>query len=111
MKPPITDSGWFWAALFSGMALVATGLIAGKFEIRQRQVEGRFLGRQRAHAERERRSAGLNPIDLADSARPPDEVASRPIVPLWTLAAADAAAAAVSAAMLARERRWLPVSR
>jgi hypothetical protein len=104
MKPPITDSGWFWGALFSGMALVATGLIAGKFEVRQRQVEGRFHGRQLAHEERQRRAAGLSPVDLADSARERDAVAPRRIVPLWTLTAASAAATVASLAMLARER-------
>ena len=41
----ITDSPWFWALAFSLMALVGIGLIAQKFDVRQRQVEGRFLGR------------------------------------------------------------------
>ena len=50
------------------MALAGIGLIAGKFDIRQRQVEGRFLGRQRAAEERARRSAGLPPVDLAATA-------------------------------------------
>ena len=107
LKPrlPLTDSGWCWGAVFSVMALAGIGLIAGKFDVRQRQVEGRFLGRQRAHEERERRAAGQEPIDLADSASEREQVAPGRIVPLWTLAAAAAAAAAASLAMLARERR------
>jgi hypothetical protein len=64
-RPRITDSGWFWATVFSAMSLAGIGLIAGKFEVRQRQVEGRFLGRQKAAEERVRRSAGLPPVDLA----------------------------------------------
>jgi hypothetical protein len=104
-RPPITDSGWLWAALFSLTALVGSGAIAGKFDVRQRQVEGRFLGRQQAAVERDRRAAGLPPVDLAESARDREAVAPRRIVPLWTLTAAAAAAAAVSIAMLVRERR------
>jgi hypothetical protein len=87
------------------MALAGIGLISGKFDVRQRQIEGRYLGRQQAQAERERRAAGLPPVDLAEAARQPDEVAPMRIVPLWTLAVAAAAAAAGSLAMLARERR------
>ena len=44
----VVDSPWFWATAFSLMALVGIGLIAPKFDARQRQVEGRFLGRQQA---------------------------------------------------------------
>jgi hypothetical protein len=103
--PPLTDSGWFWATTFALMALSGIGLIGGKFDVRQRQIEGRFLGRQQAHAERERRSAGLSPVDLAAAARAPDDAPRARIVPLWTLATAAAAAAAGSLFMLARERR------
>jgi hypothetical protein len=112
MEPTrLTDSPWFWALLFSLMALVGLGLIAPKFDVRQRQVEGRFLGRQEAAIERQRRAAGLPPVDLADEARDREVVAPRRIVPLWTLGAAAAAAAAGSAIMLARERRAAPGSR
>jgi hypothetical protein len=99
----ITDSGWFWATVFSGMSLAGIGLIAGKFEVRQRQVEGRFLGRQKAAEERARRSAGLPPVDLAAEAEDQAVAAPGRIVPLWTLATAAAAATALSAAMLARD--------
>jgi uncharacterized protein involved in exopolysaccharide biosynthesis len=101
----LTDSPWFWGLVFSLMALVGIGLIAPKFDKRQRQVEGRFLGRQQAAIERQRRAAGLPPIDLADEARERDEAAPRRIVPLWTLAVAAGSAAAGSALMLRREIR------
>jgi hypothetical protein len=105
--PPrgLSDSPWFWGLLFAVMALAGTGLIAPKFDVRQRQVEGRFLGRQAAAIERERRSAGLDPVDLADEARDREEAQPGRIVPLWTLATAAALAAVVSAVMLWRERR------
>lgn len=103
--PPLTDSGWFWAFLFSLMALVGIALIAPKWDWRQRQLEGRYLGREQAGAERQRRAEGLAPVDLADTAADRDTVAPDRIVPAWTLATLAAAAAAGSAAMLWRERR------
>ena len=105
----VTDSPWFWALVFSLMSLVALVAIAPKFDVRQRQVEGRFLGREQSARERERRTAGLEPVDLAEAARPPEEVARPRIVPLWTLATAAAAGTAVSGWLLYRERsRRLP---
>ncbi|MDA1039942.1 MAG: hypothetical protein O3A37_06620 [Planctomycetota bacterium] len=101
----LTDSPWFWGLMFSLMALVAIGLIAPKFDKRQRQVEGRFLGRQQSAIERERRAAGLPPVDLAEAAQDRELVAPRRIVPLWTLAVAAGAAATGAAVMLRREIR------
>jgi hypothetical protein len=100
----VADSPWFWGLVFSLMSLAGIGLIAPKFDVRQRQVEGRFLGRERAAIERSRRAAGLPPVDLADEAMDRDDAPPRRIVPLWTLAAIAAAAAAGSAVMLLRER-------
>jgi len=101
----VVDSGWFWAMLFSLMALVGIGLIAPKFDARQRQVEGRFLGRQQAAIERSRRSAGLPPIDLAEESRDREIAQPARIVPLWTLATAAGLAAIGSGIMLRREWR------
>ena len=103
--PPLTDSGWFWALLFSLMALVALALIGPKWDWRQRQLEGRYLGRQQAALERQRRAEGLEPVDLADTAADREAVAPERIVPAWTLTMAAALAAVGSAAMLWRERR------
>lgn len=99
------DSPWFWACLFASMALVGLLLIAPKAEVRLRQIEGRFLGRQRAAIERSRRAAGLDPVDLADAAVDREVAAPRRIVALWPLATLAAAAAAASAVGLAREAR------
>lgn len=100
----ITDSPWFWALLFSLMSLVGIGLIGPKFDVRQRQIEGRFLGRERLAVERSRRASGLPPIDLAEEARDRDVAQPRRIVPLWTLATAAGLAAIGSGIMLRRER-------
>jgi hypothetical protein len=104
-RPPLTDSGWFWALLFSLMGLVGIALIAPKWDWRQRQLESRYLGREEAALERQRRAAGLEPVDLADSATPREQAAPRRIVPAWTLVALAAAATAGSAVMLWRERQ------
>jgi hypothetical protein len=104
-RTPLTDSGWFWATLFSLMGLVGIALIAPKWDWRQRQLESRYLGREEAALERQRRAAGLEPVDLADSATPREEAAPGRIVPAWTLVALAAAATGGSAVMLWRERR------
>ena len=101
----LTDSPWFWGLAFSLMALVGIGLIARKFDARQRQVEGRFLGRQQAAIERSRRAAGLPPVDLAEEAHDREIAQPRRIVPLWTLATAAGLAAIGSGIMLHREWR------
>jgi hypothetical protein len=91
--------------MFSLMALTGLGAIREKFDVRQRQVEGRYLGRQQAATERQRRAAGLPAIDLAESARERSEVAPARIVPLWTLVTLATAATIGSFVMLTRERR------
>lgn len=102
---PLTDSVWFWTAMFSLMALVGAAAISRKFDARQGQIEGRFHGRERAAAERERRGAGLPEIDLADTAREAGDGSQGRIVPLWTLMALAAGGAVWSFVMLAKERR------
>jgi hypothetical protein len=87
------------------MALVAVGVIGPKWDWRQRQLEGRYLGREQAAVERQRRTSGLDPVDLAETAVEREAVAPGRIVPAWTLASLAAAAAAASAFMLWRERR------
>ena len=91
--------------MFSVMALVAVGVIGPKWDWRQRQLEGRYLGREQAAVERQRRTSGLDPVDLAETAVEREAIAPGRIVPAWTLAGLAAAAAAASAFMLWRERR------
>lgn len=99
----ITDSPWFWGLLFATTAFIGSGLIAGKFDRRQRQIEGRFLGRQEAARERSRRAAGLPPVDLAAEALEREVVAPDRIVPLWTLTTSAALAALGCGGMLTRD--------
>lgn len=107
----LADSPWFWSLLFATMALVGIGLIGPKYARRQAQIEGRFLGRERAAVERQRRAAGLEPVDLADTATDAPAAPSERIVPTWTLVTVAGLAAAGSAVMLVRERRRGRLSR
>ena len=104
------DSPWFWTLAFSTMALVGSAAIAPKFDRRQGRLEGRYVGREQAAAERARRAAGWPPIDVTEQAREPDAHPRR-IVPLWPLALATGLVAAGSAVMLAREALRGRVSR
>jgi hypothetical protein len=106
-RPPLTDSGWFWALLFAVMSIVGIGLIAPKWDWRQRQLESRYIGREQAAIERYRRSEGLAPVDLAETAADRESVVPERIVPAWTLPTLASAAALFSAVMLWRERQEL----
>ena len=101
----LIDSPWLWGLMFSLMALVGLGLIRPKFDVRQSQIEGRFLGRRQSTVERWRRQSGLEKIDLADSAVDPSTVKPKRIVPLWTLASAATVSVCGCGYMLYREWR------
>ena len=94
----LIDSPWLWGLMFSFMALVGLGLIRPKFDVRQSQIEGRFIGRRQSTVERWRRQSGLEEIDLADSAVDPSTVK-----PLWTLASAATVSICGCGYMLYRE--------
>jgi hypothetical protein len=46
--PELTDSPWFWATIFSSMAVAGAIAIAPKYNVRQRQIEIRQTARQRS---------------------------------------------------------------
>jgi hypothetical protein len=102
-QPPLTDSPWFWFALFSGVGLVALVATGGKFGDRQAQVERKG----QAH------EAVVEGIDVLEEASgklsvesPPDY--SRPghiHIHLGPLVTVIGAVCAGSLVILARERR------
>ena len=100
-----SDSPWFWGLLFSLMGLVALALIAPKYDRRQGQIEGRYLGRGELAAERARRAVGLEPTSLAEDAVAMREPPRSRLIPLWPLAIAASAAASACGWMLQREVR------
>jgi hypothetical protein len=101
----MTDSGWFWGLLFSLMGLVALAIIAPKYDRRQGQIEGRYLGRGQLAAERMRRAAGERPTSLADDAVAMPGAPRSRLIPLWPIAVTAGLVAAGSGWMLAREYR------
>lgn len=105
---PVTDSPWFWGLLFSLMGLVALAIIAPKYDRRQGQIEGRYLGRGQLATERSRRAAGLDPSSLADDAVAMAEAPRSRLIPLWPIAAAAATSAAACGWMLLREMKRTP---
>jgi hypothetical protein len=108
----LTDSPWFWGLLFSLMGLVALVIIAPKYDRRQGQIEGRYLGRGQLAVERARRAAGLEATSLAEDAVAMEEAPRSRLIPLWPIAIAAAGAAAASGWMLQHEiRGQSPASR
>lgn len=101
----LNDSPWFWGLLFSVMSLVALALIAPKYERRQGQIEGRYLGRGQLAAERARRAAGLEATSLSEDAVEMAEAPRSRLIPLWPIAVAATAAASACGWMLQREVR------
>lgn len=106
----LTDSPWFWGLLFSLMGLVALAIIAPKYDRRQGQIEGRYLGRGQLAVERARREAGLEPSSLAEDAVSMTEAPRSRLIPLWPIAIAAAGAGAACGWMLQREVRSRPAS-
>jgi hypothetical protein len=119
--PIMTDSPWFWVAMFAWMALLALVAVGPKYSFRQQVVERKFLARQ----EIARRRSGADTtatqlqaelltaeanvgsgeqfdIDAADNGQGGQ---SGLIVPLWGLALLVSSVLAVAVVMLLRDRR------
>jgi hypothetical protein len=108
-RPGITDSPWFWLFAFSAMGLIGLMAISSKYDDRQKRLEARYEGRQRARvaAEQQYSADDSTPaIDAADATSNDqyDYQAHRK-VPLHFLGAALAAIAAVLGYVLLRFER------
>lgn len=98
------------------MALVGLFVIGPKFDRRQRQIENRFLGRERLAAQRTQllKESPFNPQYDATANDPAiielDQSHHRPpIIPLWPLASLSLVLILISSLMLFRERQRLSV--
>ena len=100
--PPVTDSPWFWIALFGAMGLAALLAVSPKYGQRQAAIERKYQARQQMA-----RSADGMPI--AGETRPPTDVAysdpNNTIVTLWPIRLVVLLVTVVSAAQLVRQRR------
>jgi hypothetical protein len=101
-RPPLSDSPWFWAAVFCATAVAFLLVIWPQYAKRQRRLEMQYYARR----EIERRQ-----VEGTPQARPPgEEGAEAPpavgelIIPLWPLVVLFAILLTVSSAMLWRQR-------
>ena len=102
---PITDSPWFWFALFTAVGLSALLATGGRFGRRQANIENKYQARSAV-------AAGKIEPD-------PDGIAAKPVgkppvystpeqtmIPLWPLEILLGTILAASLGMLLRERGW-----
>lgn len=94
VRPPITDSPWFWVLLFSVVACFAVAAISGQYGKRQARLERQYQARERIaeHA-------------VDDPTRRAYSSPEATLVPIWPLALTLGAVGLVAALMLWRERR------
>ena len=97
MAVPLTESPWFWAALFALMALVALVAMSGKYGQRQANIEQKYQARERMAWEEA--GSGQRVDGSEEYSQPGDTV-----IPLWPLAVPLAGVIVVSIAMLIRSR-------
>ena len=107
-SPPLTDSPWFWALLFSLVALggMAVLVFSGWYGKRQTRLELQYQARYRV-AERitaENNPAGGERIDDLD-ARRPFATPGNNLITLWPLAVLLGIVAVAAATMLYRGSR------
>ena len=106
---PITDSPWFWFALFSAVGLAALLATGGKFGKRQAGIENRYKARAAVAEGYEvdtdatgRKSVAESPVDTPDYSTP-----NRLEIPLWPIQLTVGAILVASVVMLVRGRRKL----
>jgi hypothetical protein len=100
---PITDSPWFWFALFTAVGLSALLATGGKFGKRQANIENKFQARSAVasgelHVESDRSGA------KAAAKAPQYSTPEKQVIPLWPLEIILGVLFAGSLAMLLRQR-------
>jgi hypothetical protein len=81
---PITDSAWFWFALFTGVGLAALLATGGKFGKRQANIENKYQARSAvASGTLQVQSDGAG---VKTATKPPAySTPEKQIIPLWPL--------------------------
>lgn len=102
VKPPITDSPWFWVLLFSLVGLIALATISGQYGKRQARLERQYQARERI------RAGATGDGAVGDPARRDYSTPEKTLVPIWPLAIALGGTVVFAAVMLAREQRRRP---
>jgi FtsH-binding integral membrane protein len=107
VRPPITDSPWFWVLLFSSMAMVALLVMSHKYTRRQAIIERHYQANERVTEQFENKSPDTARTDDGQSPRPFASPGHN-LITLWPLAVLMALIAATSATMLYRTSRAVP---
>jgi hypothetical protein len=102
-RPPITDSPWLWAALFTAVGLAALLATGGKFGKRQANIENKYQARS---------AVASGAIEVEDDGtgvktatqRPEYSTPEKQIIPLWPLEIVLGVICVGSIAMLLRQR-------
>jgi hypothetical protein len=105
--PPVTDSPWFWALVFSVVGMAALAIICGKYGKRQAGIERQFQARERTA---EQVAAVGEDGTIADKASqdvpiPQYSDAGRLLISIWPLFVVLSAVGVLAAIMLSRERK------
>jgi hypothetical protein len=102
-RPPITDSPWFWAALFTGVGLAALVATGGKFGKRQANIENKFQARSAVATGKLEVEADVAGVKRADRA-PEYSTPEKQLIPLWPLQVVLGVLCVASLAFLLRQR-------
>ncbi|RIK74588.1 MAG: hypothetical protein DCC67_16425 [Planctomycetota bacterium] len=102
-REPITDSAWFWFALFTAVGLAALLATGGRLGKRQAGIENKYQARAgvaSGQIQVETSDAGVKTAGTAPRYSTPEA----PVIPLWPLEVLLAAIFLGSLAMLLRQR-------
>lgn len=107
--PPVTDSPWFWFALFSTVGLAALLATGGKFGKRQAGIENRYKARAAVAEGYEvatdatgKKNVSESPVETPEYSTP-----NKLEIPLWPLQITLGLILGLSVTMLIRGRRKL----
>lgn len=95
---PIVDSPWFWAALFSAVALAALMAMSGKYGRRQANIEQKYQAREQVRWSEG--GGGQTPRNNLEYSQP-----GATFIPLWPLSILLGSVIVVSVVMLIRSRK------
>jgi hypothetical protein len=102
-KTPITDSPWFWAAVFCAAGMMFLLVIWPQYAARQRRLEMQYLARQEI-VRRQAEGESAARITGQEGDAPPPAIGEL-IIPLWPLLVPLSALLILSAVILWRGRR------
>jgi len=104
----MTDSLWFWLALFSAGGIAAVLLIEQQYRPRQRRLEMQYRAQEEILRRRAAGEASARAVGQEGDAPPPTE--QDLIIPLWPLIGVCLLVFATSVYMIWRGRRTFIIS-